>query len=81
MLHGVPLGNSRMHCLRQSLVQDLKPHNILLGRHGEAKIGDVGFSRWGRAGQARQAMWMRVHWSTEQLVCMWRPDEQPRLIV
>jgi len=25
--------------------QDLKPHNILLGRHGEAKIGDVGFSR------------------------------------
>ncbi|KAI7841339.1 hypothetical protein COHA_004957 [Chlorella ohadii] len=30
---------------RRVLHLDLKPHNILLGRHGEAKIGDVGFSR------------------------------------
>lgn len=33
--------------------QDLKPHNILLGRHGEAKIGDVGFSRQGRGSESR----------------------------
>lgn len=33
--------------------QDLKPHDILLGRHGEAKIGDVGFSRQGGGSESR----------------------------
>ena len=51
--HAMPChasGHSLAPPLLPRAFQDLKPHNVLLGRHGEAKIGDVGVSRRAGAG-------------------------------